>query len=83
MLRRFALLLCICLLASMLPAGLAEDVEAVEVFEDAAEVELFETDDQAAEVGEIALEAEDEAASNAAEEPVAKGKKNYSFYRAS
>ncbi len=77
MLRRFALLLCVCLLASMIPAGLAEDVEAVEVFEDAAEVELFEAEEQAAEVGEIALEAEDEAASNAAEEPVANAKKEF------
>ena len=77
MLRRFALLLCVCLLASMIPAGLAEDVEVAEVFEDAAEVELFETDDQAAEVGEIALEAGDEGASNAADEPAAKGKKTF------
>ena len=77
MLRRFTLLLCICLLASMIPAALAEDVEVVEVFEDMAEVELFEADEQAAEVGELALEAEEEAASNGADEPVAKGKKTF------
>ena len=77
MLRRFALLLCICLLASMLPAGLAEDLDVVQVLEEVSEVELFEAEEQAAEVGEIALEAGDEGASNAADEPAAKGKKTF------